>query len=62
MKPDITPDPGTQAIPVHHYDEDTARNAWEDYKHLCAQEAELRAKRIAAHQRFMAAFTAGVDE
>lgn len=46
-------------IPIHRYDEAEARSAWEDYQRLCQQEDELRRKRLHAHQRFVAAFTAG---
>lgn len=47
-----------QAVPVHHYDEEAARAAWSDYQRLCLEENAIREKRLAAHQRFVAAFTA----
>lgn len=48
-------------IPIHRYDEAEARAAWADYQQACQEENVVRAKRMHAHQRFVAAFTAGAE-
>lgn len=48
-------------IPLIVYDEAIARSAWAEYQSLCEEEKALRERRAAAHQRFLAAFTAGVQ-
>lgn len=46
-------------VPITLFNEAEAKKAWEDFLAACEEEKVARARRILAHQRFMAAFMGG---